>query len=159
MEKKLTFEEAIEKLEETANKLEDAKGGLEDTVKLYEEGVKLASLCNKMIDEAQQKITVLSKSSGTSTKFFLCVSVTINKVSGFTIDKASDLSIITKSFPQPCIFVTFIPILKSLFVFILIITFYFIHFNLINTIKSFCYFICCCMNIFNIFTYCFYTTI
>jgi exodeoxyribonuclease VII small subunit len=63
MEKKLTFEEAIEKLEETANKLEDAKGGLEDTVKLYEEGVKLASFCNKMIDEAQQKITILSKSA------------------------------------------------------------------------------------------------
>ena len=63
MENKLTFEEAIEKLEETANKLENAKGGLEDTVKLYEEGVKLASLCNKMIDEAQQKITVLSKSA------------------------------------------------------------------------------------------------
>ena len=42
--------------------------------------------------------SVLSKSSGTSTKFFLCLSVIINKVSGFTIDKASDLSMITFSY-------------------------------------------------------------
>lgn len=63
MEKKLTFEQAMEKLEETVAKLENAKGGLEDTVKLYEEGVKLATMCNTMIDEAQQKITILSKTA------------------------------------------------------------------------------------------------
>jgi len=63
MEKKLTFEQAMEKLEETVAKLENAKGGLSDTVSLYEEGVKLASLCNQMIDEAQQKISILSKTT------------------------------------------------------------------------------------------------
>ncbi len=63
MEKKLTFEQAMEKLEETVSKLENAKGGLKDTVELYEEGVRLAAMCNSMIDEAQQKITVLSKTA------------------------------------------------------------------------------------------------
>ncbi len=63
MEKKLTFEQAMEKLEETVAKLENAKGGLSDTVSLYEEGVKLAAMCNEMIDEAQQKITYLSKTA------------------------------------------------------------------------------------------------
>ncbi|MBO5452397.1 MAG: exodeoxyribonuclease VII small subunit [Clostridia bacterium] len=63
MEEKLTFEQAMEKLEETVAKLENAKGGLEDTVKLYEEGVRLAAMCNTMIDEAQQKITILSKTA------------------------------------------------------------------------------------------------
>ena len=63
MENKLTFEQAMEKLEETVTKLENAKGGLNDTVQLYEEGVRLAAMCNSMIDEAQQKITVLSKTT------------------------------------------------------------------------------------------------
>lgn len=63
MENKLTFEQAMEKLEETVTKLENAKGGLNDTLQLYEEGVRLAAMCNSMIDEAQQKITVLSKTT------------------------------------------------------------------------------------------------
>ena len=63
MEEKLTFEQAMEKLEETVAKLENAKGGLSDTVSLYEEGVKLAAMCNEMIDEAQQKISILSKTT------------------------------------------------------------------------------------------------
>ena len=63
MENKLTFEQAMEKLEETVTKLENAKGGLNDTLQLYEEGVRLAAMCNSMIDKAQQKITILSKTT------------------------------------------------------------------------------------------------
>lgn len=62
MAEKITFEKALERLEEIAVKLEDSSEGLDSAVKLYEEGVKLAGLCNKYIDEAEQKITMFAKS-------------------------------------------------------------------------------------------------
>ena len=62
MAEKITFEKALLRLEEIAEKLENSAEGLDSAVKLYEEGVKLAALCNKYIDEAEQKITVFSKS-------------------------------------------------------------------------------------------------
>lgn len=62
MAEKITFEKALERLEEIAEKLENSAEGLDSAVKLYEEGVKLAGLCNKYIDEAEQKITMFAKS-------------------------------------------------------------------------------------------------
>ncbi len=62
MAEKLTFEQALKKLEVIAEKLENSEEGLDNAVKLYEEGVKLAALCNKYIDEAEQKITISNKS-------------------------------------------------------------------------------------------------
>jgi len=64
MAEKMTFEKALGRLEEIAEKLENTDEGLDNAVKLYEEGVKLATLCNKYIDEAEQKITIFSKSGG-----------------------------------------------------------------------------------------------
>ena len=61
MAEKLTFEAALKRLEEIADKLENSAEGLDNAVKLYEEGVKLAAICNKHIDEAEQKITILGK--------------------------------------------------------------------------------------------------
>ena len=61
MAEKKTFEEMIKELEETVAKLENLSGGLDDTVKLYEHGVKLAAECNKLLDDAEQKISVLTK--------------------------------------------------------------------------------------------------
>ncbi len=61
MAEKKTFEEMIKELEETVAKLENVSGGLDDTVKLYEQGVKLAAECNKLLDAAEQKISVLTK--------------------------------------------------------------------------------------------------
>lgn len=60
MSKKGTFEETIIKLEEIVEKLEESKASLDETIELYQEGIKLSALCNKMIDEAQQKIKILS---------------------------------------------------------------------------------------------------
>ncbi|MBQ2896774.1 MAG: exodeoxyribonuclease VII small subunit [Clostridia bacterium] len=62
MAEKVTFENALKRLEEIAEKLENPAEELDNAVKLYEEGVKLAAICNKYIDEAEQKITILSKS-------------------------------------------------------------------------------------------------
>ena len=61
MAEKMTFEKALARLEEIAEKLESTAEGLDNAVKLYEEGVSLAALCNKYIDEAEQKITMFSK--------------------------------------------------------------------------------------------------
>lgn len=58
---KLTFEEAMLKIEEIVSKLEKGTAGLEETVELYKEGTELSVLCNKMIDEAEQKIKILAK--------------------------------------------------------------------------------------------------
>lgn len=61
MAEKISFEKNLEKLEKIIEKMESADGGLDETVKLYEDGVKLAQSLNKMLDEAEQKVTVLAK--------------------------------------------------------------------------------------------------
>lgn len=61
MSNKLTFEEAMSKIEEIAEKLETGKVNLDEMVELYKQGTELSVYCNKMIDEAEQKIRILSK--------------------------------------------------------------------------------------------------
>ncbi len=61
MNNKLTFEEAIKKIEEISEKLEAGKVSLNEMVELYKQGTELSVYCNKMIDEAEQKIKILSK--------------------------------------------------------------------------------------------------
>jgi exodeoxyribonuclease VII small subunit len=61
MSNKLTFEEAMSKIEEIAEKLENGKVNLDEMVELYKQGTELSVYCNKMIDEAEQKIRILSK--------------------------------------------------------------------------------------------------
>ena len=61
MNNKLTFEEAMKKIEEIAEKLETGKVNLDEMVELYKQGTELSVYCNKMIDEAEQKIKMLSK--------------------------------------------------------------------------------------------------
>ena len=61
MSNKLTFEEEMSKIEEIAEKLETGKVNLDEMVELYKQGTELSLYCNKMIDEAEQKIRILSK--------------------------------------------------------------------------------------------------
>ena len=61
MSNKLTFEEAMLQIEEIVEKLETGKASLDETVELYKQGAELSVLCNKMIDEAEQKIKILAK--------------------------------------------------------------------------------------------------
>ena len=60
-EKKLTFEEALGRLEEIVRSLENGGAKLEDSLSLFEEGVGLVKLCGKRLDEAEQKIALLVK--------------------------------------------------------------------------------------------------
>ena len=59
MEKELTFEEAMQNLEKIADELEKDNLDLNTSVKKFEEGMKLSQECNKILQEAEKKITVL----------------------------------------------------------------------------------------------------
>lgn len=60
-ETKLNFEDALTRLEEIADILENSSPSLEQALALYEQGAKLLKECTVMLDEAQKKITVLTK--------------------------------------------------------------------------------------------------
>ena len=59
MEKQLTFEQAMKRLEELVALLESGNCPLEETMKLFEEGAGLVSFCSQTLKDAQQKIVQL----------------------------------------------------------------------------------------------------
>ena len=59
MKEELTFEQAMQKLESIANELENDKVDIDTSVKKCEEGMKLSQKCNKILEEAEKKITIL----------------------------------------------------------------------------------------------------
>ncbi len=61
MSKELSFENAMKRLEEIVGALEKSETSLDESIKLFEEGTKLTAFCSKTLDEAQQKITLLTK--------------------------------------------------------------------------------------------------
>lgn len=61
MAEELTYEMAVKRLEEIVNLLEKNEATLDESMKLFEEGTKLAALCNKKLEEAEQKITIINK--------------------------------------------------------------------------------------------------
>ena len=63
MSEKKTFEESMARLEEVVKILERGDGGLDNALALFEEGTGLIKECSKMLDEAEQKVTLLVKGS------------------------------------------------------------------------------------------------
>ena len=61
MAEKKKFEDYMTRLDEIVKIMEQGTETLENTLSLYEEGVKISKMCNKMLDEAEQKVTILSK--------------------------------------------------------------------------------------------------
>lgn len=55
------FEESMLRLEEIVRLLEKGDAPLEDAIRLFEEGTKLAKSCDDMLNEAENKVVVLSK--------------------------------------------------------------------------------------------------
>ncbi len=53
---KQTFEDKIKELQRIVSVLEDENSSLEQCIELYDAGTKLAAECNKILDEAQNKI-------------------------------------------------------------------------------------------------------
>lgn len=58
--KKLDFESAMARLEEIVSLLEKGEAPLEQAMALFEEGAKLLRECTKQLDEAEQKVTLLT---------------------------------------------------------------------------------------------------
>lgn len=61
MDKELTFESAMQRLDEIVLLLEKNEVSLDESMKLFEEGTKLTAYCSKILNEAELKITKLSK--------------------------------------------------------------------------------------------------
>ena len=62
------FETNIEKLEKIVGELENEDLNLEDSIKKFEEGMKISKECNKFLEEAEKKITVLIEENGDVTE-------------------------------------------------------------------------------------------
>lgn len=61
MKKQPTFEQALVQLESIVKQLEGGALSLEESLALFERGVKLSAYCSGVLDQAEQKVTVLIK--------------------------------------------------------------------------------------------------
>ena len=57
--KKMTFEEAMARLEEILRLLERGDEGLDASLKLYEEGISLIRSCSSLLENAEQSVKML----------------------------------------------------------------------------------------------------
>ncbi|WP_432619836.1 exodeoxyribonuclease VII small subunit [Butyricicoccus sp.] len=64
----LTFEQAMQRLEEVVSLLEDGKAPLDESLTLFEEGTKLSAYLSKLLDTAEQKVTMVTVQDGTETE-------------------------------------------------------------------------------------------
>ena len=60
-ETKLSFEDALKRLEEIVRMLEDGSAPLDRSLELFEEGVSLVKMCNSKLDNVEQRIKILAK--------------------------------------------------------------------------------------------------
>ncbi len=60
----MDFEKSLKQLEELVDKLEKGGLSLEESLKCFEQGVKLTRQCRQALQQAEQKISVLSKENG-----------------------------------------------------------------------------------------------
>lgn len=57
----IEFEDAMKSLEQIANELEKGNLNLDQSVTKFEEGMKLSKICNKILEDAEKRITILIK--------------------------------------------------------------------------------------------------
>lgn len=55
--KKMTFEQAIKRLEEIVDLLENNETSLDDSVELFQEGVQLSQYCSKKLGNVGNKVS------------------------------------------------------------------------------------------------------
>ena len=58
---KMSYEEAIERLNKIVNDLEKGNLPLADSLELFEEGTALMKRCTELLDRAEQKVVMLKK--------------------------------------------------------------------------------------------------
>ena len=61
---KLTFEQALAKLEEIVSAIEEGEVPLEQSIDKYAEGVELVKQCRQILDRAEKKIQLLGRGEG-----------------------------------------------------------------------------------------------
>lgn len=61
-DKKTTYEEAVKRLEEIVKKLESGSAPLDESIALFSEGAELVKTCTAILDEAEQKVKILTES-------------------------------------------------------------------------------------------------
>jgi len=61
---KKSFEENIDDLEKIVSELESGDLNLDDSVSKFEEGIKISKECNKILEDAEKKITILLNEDG-----------------------------------------------------------------------------------------------
>ncbi len=59
------FEEAMARLEEIVRALESDKTPLDGSLALFEEGISLVKRCNSLLDDASDRIKILTRSAQT----------------------------------------------------------------------------------------------
>lgn len=64
MEKKLTYEQAMARLDEIITILENNKASLDESINLYQEGVELAAYCDSKLKNVEDKVTKIYTSNG-----------------------------------------------------------------------------------------------
>ena len=62
--KKMTFEEALEKLEQSAEILRNGEAGLEESVEIYNKSIEYYKLCTEILENAKQKIEMFDPETG-----------------------------------------------------------------------------------------------
>jgi exodeoxyribonuclease VII small subunit len=61
---KLSFEQALEKLEEIVGAIESGQTGLEESIAKYAQGIELIKYCRGVLDSAEKKIQLLTNKQG-----------------------------------------------------------------------------------------------
>jgi exodeoxyribonuclease VII small subunit len=62
-EAELNFEGAMDRLEKIVEQMESGKLPLEDLIVRYEEGMRLVNTCQERLDNAEQKIEIITRNS------------------------------------------------------------------------------------------------
>ena len=57
--KKMSYDEAMHRLEEIAALLENEQTPIEESLELYKEGISLTAFCQKKLQEIEQEMTVI----------------------------------------------------------------------------------------------------
>jgi exodeoxyribonuclease VII small subunit len=63
-DEQLDFEQALRELEALVEKLESGELSLEESLKHFERGVSLTRICQSALENAEQKVQILTEKSG-----------------------------------------------------------------------------------------------
>ncbi len=61
---KVNFENNMENLEKIVSELEKGDLNLDESISKFEEGIRMSKECNKILEEAEKKITILLEKNG-----------------------------------------------------------------------------------------------